>query len=34
VLLDNFRNSSAEAKAALKATSNALAQRKVNKKMG
>jgi transcriptional regulator with XRE-family HTH domain len=33
VLLDNFRNSSAEAKAALKATSNALAQRKVNKKI-
>jgi transcriptional regulator with XRE-family HTH domain len=33
VLLDNFRNSSPEAKAALKATSNALAQREVNKKI-
>jgi transcriptional regulator with XRE-family HTH domain len=33
VLLDNFRNSSPEAQAAIKATSNALAQRKVNKKI-
>ncbi len=34
VLLDNYRHTSPQAQAAIKATSDALAQRKINKKIG